>query len=377
VCLVTTNTIDFIISFFAISNMGAIAQPLNSAYKKAEFEWYLADTTPRMIIVDSTCIENMGIIEASDALNIPLYSYSCGGVTNDASLSVHLNSKCQMEKTEGAVKVAGEEDIALYLHTSGTTSAPKGVPLSHRNLIASIVNISGTYDLTEIDRTLIIMPLYHVHGLVAALLSTLGSGGTVILPEAGKFSASTFFRDANLHHPTWFTAVPTMHQIIYSTIEGHTDKSTHALGLRFVRSCSAPLHPSLLTKLEEVHLCPVLEAYAMTEAAHQMTSNPLPIRGEHKGGSVGRPQGGLQLRVFDDKGVSLPPGGVGSVYIKGRNVFSGYKNLSSDASFNKEGWFDTGDLGELDEDGYLYIRGRIKELINRGGEKLYVFNTQN
>jgi long-subunit acyl-CoA synthetase (AMP-forming) len=124
--------------------MGAIAQPLNSAYKKAEFEWYLADTTPRMIIVDSTCILNTGIIDASIALNIPLYLYSCYGVTNAAILSVHLRSNCQMEKTEGAVTAARDEDIALYLHTSGTTSAPKGVPLSHRNLIASIVNISGS-----------------------------------------------------------------------------------------------------------------------------------------------------------------------------------------------------------------------------------------
>jgi acyl-CoA synthetase (AMP-forming)/AMP-acid ligase II len=149
------------------------------------------------------------------------------------------------------------DDVALYLHTSGTTSAPKGVPLKHRNLIASVKNIIGTYDLCQGDRDIIVMPLFHVHGLVAGLMSSLAAGGTVILPEAGKFSASTFYRDALEHGITWYTAVPTIHQILLKTAEDSQGQIQYSkLGLRFIRSCSASLPPSLLAKIEEAFMAP-------------------------------------------------------------------------------------------------------------------------
>lgn len=193
ISLVTHNTVDFIVSFLAITNMGAIVQPLNSQYKREEFESYLADTMPKMIILDSTCIGNYGIIEASIALKIPLYTYFCGKPGDEASFSVHLSSIRRLKRTEHAsVKIVVETDIALYLHTSGTTSQPKGVPLSHKNLVSSIMNISKTYDLTENDRTIIIMPLFHVHGLVAALLTTFATGCRFIV--LCKPYATFFFR---------------------------------------------------------------------------------------------------------------------------------------------------------------------------------------
>ena len=254
-------------------------------------------------------------------------------------------------------------DIALVLHTSGTTGRPKAVPLTHRNLTRTMKNIVATYGLNKEDRSYLVMPLFHVHGLLAGFLAPLSSGGTVIVPL--KFSASIFWHDFVQYKANWYTAVPTIHQILLqSTLPNPVPD------IRFIRSCSSPLASNTFHALEKQFKAPVLEAYAMTEAAHQMTSNLLPP-GKRKPGSVGIGQG-VQVKILDGKGDEVSRGNEGEICIKGENVTKGYLNneAANKSSFTASGFFRTGDQGKLDEDGYVIITGRIKELINRGGEKI-------
>ena len=234
------------------------------------------------------------------------------------------------------------------------------VPLTHKNLCRTMVNIQNTYNLTCSDRTLLVMPLFHVHGLLAGFLAPLMSRGSVVVPA--RFSASEFWRDFVEVKANWFTAVPTIHQILLKN-----DLPCPMPPIRFVRSCSSPLSPTVHQLLETSFKAPVIEAYAMTEAAHQMTSNPLPP-GIRKAGSVGIAQG-VDLRIQDEAGDSLPCGKIGEVTVKGENTTPGY--LGDVASpYTATGFLRTGDQGYLDKDGYLFLTGRIKELINKGGEKI-------
>jgi acyl-CoA synthetase (AMP-forming)/AMP-acid ligase II len=225
-------------------------------------------------------------------------------------------------------------------------------------------NIKNTYDLTPSDRTLLVMPLFHVHGLLAAFLAPLASGGSVIVPQ--KFSASQFWRDFQTHKANWYTAVPTIHQILLKN-----PPPSPKPNIRFIRSCSSPLSPCVHEQLEKMFSAPVLEAYAMTEAAHQMTSNSLPEKGRRIPGSVGIGQG-VEVKILDQNGDELPAGKEGEICIRGENVTRGYLNneRANKESFTKGGFFRTGDQGKKDADGYVYITGRIKELINKGGEKI-------
>eukprot|EP00877_Chromochloris_zofingiensis_P007714 jgi/Chrzof1/3196/Cz12g15140.t1 len=261
-------------------------------------------------------------------------------------------------------------DVALFLHTSGTTSKPKGVPLTHANLCASLANIIKTYELSPQDRSYLVMPLFHVHGLMAGLLAPLAAGSAVILPAGGKFSAQVFWKDCCEHQATFYTAVPTIHQILLSrAAQDYPAQSPPPL--RFIRSCSSSLAAPTLHKLEATFGVPVLEAYAMTEAAHQMTSNPLPKHGIRKPGSVGQPQGSVQVAILNGHNIPLPPGVIGEVCIRGPNVTAGYlNNPKANEQAYAGGWFHTGDQGWLDEAGYVTLTGRLKELINRGGEKI-------
>jgi acyl-CoA synthetase (AMP-forming)/AMP-acid ligase II len=262
------------------------------------------------------------------------------------------------------VETAQPDDVALVLHTSGTTGRPKAVPLTHRNLTRTMKNIKETYQLGPKDRTLLVMPLFHVHGLLAGFLAPLASAGSVIVPS--KFSASEFWHDFNIHGANWYTAVPTIHQILLkSPLPSPKPK------IRFIRSCSSPLSPKTFHELEKMFDAPVLEAYAMTEAAHQMTSNPLPSVGKRQPGSVGIGQG-VEVRILDGAGKEVPQGNEGEICIRGENVTKGYINndAANASSFTTENFFRTGDQGKKDKDGYVFITGRIKELINKGGEKI-------
>ncbi|XP_065858253.1 probable CoA ligase CCL9 [Euphorbia lathyris] len=363
VALTFPNTVEFVAMFLAVIRCRATAAPLNAAYTAEEFEFYLSDSESKLLITSAEGVQSA--LSAALKLNIRHVSATIHLETNKVSLSP---SETEANLELLAELVNDSSDVALFLHTSGTTSRPKGVPLTQLNLASSVLNIKSVYRITESDSTVIVLPLFHVHGLLAGLLSSLVSGAAVALPSAGRFSASTFWQDMVTYNATWYTAVPTIHQII---LDRHVSKPEASYPkLRFIRSCSASLAPAILERLEETFGAPVLEAYAMTEASHLMTSNPLPEDGGHKSGSVGRPVG-QEMAILNENGVVQPAGVNGEVCIRGPNVTKGYKNNpEANKSAFQFGWFHTGDIGVFDSDGYLHLVGRIKELINRGGEKI-------
>jgi len=354
------NTVEYMVLFFAAADLAAIAAPLNPAYKSSEFDFYLRDTSAKLLVLPSA-----GSPEgerAAAAIGIPVCTAQLEG------LAVRLSPPTAAVSAAAQRGTPSSEDVALFLHTSGTTAKPKGVPLLHRNLVTSVKNIVGTYELAEADRCYLVMPLFHVHGLMSAFLSSLAAGGVVVVPAGGVFSARVFWSDVKAHACTWYTAVPTIHQILLARVA--ESKDHEGVPLRFIRSCSASLAPVVLERLEREFGAPVLEAYAMSEAAHQMTSNPLPKHGPRKAGTVGRGTN-VEIAILADDGRQLGPGEVGEVCIRGQNVMPGYHNnpKATEEAFAFD-WFHTGDQGFKDGDGYLTLTGRLKELINRGGEKI-------
>ena len=348
------NGIASILCFLAASEVGTAAS-LNPAYKEEEFRFYLEDTNARVLLLPPD-----GAEEARRA---------AGNSVQVVTVEMDANGIVTFNGGKGArvpVAPASVDDTALLLHTSGSTGRPKRVPLSHANLSLSAKNVARTYGLTGDDVTMCVMPLFHVHGLVASTLATLATGGTIIVPT--KFNPLSFWRIARDYGITWYSAVPTIHQLLLART-GSGGRPEGAEKLRFIRSCSAALPAQVMQDLENAFGAPVLEAYGMTEAAHQMTSNPLPPANRLPG-SVGQGTG-VRISIMDADGRHLPPGERGEVVIKGPNVVRGYENNpEANATSFVDGWFRTGDQGFLDEDGYLTLVARIKELIIRGGEKI-------
>jgi acyl-CoA synthetase (AMP-forming)/AMP-acid ligase II len=361
VSIALPNTYEFIVAFLASAWQRAIAAPLNSAYKQEEFEFYIDDLKSAVALVPQGSFDKDGdAVKAARKYQAAIAECYWNG--KEVVLDVKDEGKLK-GKGNQKVEQAQPDDIALVLHTSGTTGRPKAVPLTHKNLTKTMKNIKATYQLSPADRTLLVMPLFHVHGLLAGFLAPLYSGGSVIVPL--KFSASEFWDDFITHKANWYTAVPTIHQILLKNPPPTTKPN-----IRFIRSCSSPLSPTTFHQLEEQYDAPVLEAYAMTEAAHQMTSNPLPP-GKRQPGSVGIGQG-VEVAILDLDGKKVPQGSEAEICIRGENVTKGYLNNpeANKTSFTKDGFFRTGDQGKLDKDGYVIITGRIKELINKGGEKI-------
>jgi acyl-CoA synthetase (AMP-forming)/AMP-acid ligase II len=338
----------------------ATAAPLNPAYREEEFAFYLEDLEARLLIV-AEGVETPARAAAA-RLGIPLAELrrqsEAGGFTLIGADGTPL--------PEAEATPNGPEDEALVLHTSGTTSRPKIVPLTSRNICASAENIARTLKLAPGDRCLNIMPLFHIHGLIAAVLASVQAGAAISCTPG--FDALRFYGWLKETDPTWYTAVPTMHQAILARAPRNAEIIRGAR-LRFIRSSSASLPVPVFNALEETFGCPVIEAYGMTEAAHQMCSNLLPP-GKRKPGTVGVAQG-PEVELMDEEGNILPRGAVGEVVIRGENVTKGYRNNpKANAESFVNGWFRTGDQGQFDEEGFLTIRGRLKEIINRGGEKI-------
>ena len=357
VSIVLVNNLEFMVLFLAVARAGAVAAPLNPAYTVDEFKFFMEDADAQLAIVPPRA--HLGR-DAANELGIPVVEASLEGGS-----IVLSNGSGTLTKTVDA-PAPSPEDVALFLHTSGTTSRPKGVPLTHANLMKSISNIKNHYVLTPEDTSIIVMPLFHVHGLMGASLSTLNSGGSLVIPE--RFSASSFWGLQKNYSATWYSAVPTIHQILL--MRSDDDNAPHE-SFRFIRSCSSALAPAVFEKLEARFGAPVLEAYGMTEASHQMSSSPMPP-GKRIPGTVGQATG-VEIAIMDMEatGQIQKTGDIGEVVIKGENVMHGYNNNpEANAEAFVDGWFRTGDQGFLDADGYLSLTGRIKELINRGGEKI-------
>ncbi len=361
VAVVLPNGAEMATAFLAISSVCTCA-PLNPAYTVAEYKLSLEDLHVKALVMLPDC--DQPAHKAAASLAIPIINLEpdpeFAGVF---SLSSSLSSDASISEPV----LAAVEDVALVLQTSGTTSRPKIVPLTHQNIFHSVNNIVETYALTPADRCLNMMPLFHIHGLIAALSASLASGASVVCTPG--FLQERVMNWLYELSPSWYTAVPTMHQSILEQVRSQPEipRQVH---LRFIRSCSSALAPQVAMELEAVFKAPVLEAYGMTEATHQIASNPL-LPHPHKFGSVGLPTGTTQVSILDEKGKALSANAVGEICIRGENVMGGYENnpMANAANFT-EGWLRTGDRGYQDDEGYLFIQGRIKELINRGGEKI-------
>jgi acyl-CoA synthetase (AMP-forming)/AMP-acid ligase II len=363
VAIVLPNGPEMATAFLCVAS-AATSAPLNPAYKQDEFEFYLEDLKAKALIVEAG--SESPALRAAEKLGVavitltpePQAGAGAFRLSGDPVDAVGHAQRARLQPTEA-------HDVALILHTSGTTSRPKIVPLHHANIWTSAGNIATSLELSEADRALNVMPLFHIHGLIAGLSAPLSRGGAVFCTPG--FNALKFFAEMEEARPTWYTAVPTMHQTILTRAGRHKEIiANHPL--RFVRSSSSSLPPTVIGELEAAFKCPVIEAYGMTEATHQMASNPL--NGIRKPGSVGVPAG-PEIAIMDEAGQLLQRGETGEVVIRGENVTAAYENnpkANGEAFVN--GWFRTGDQGVIDADGYLTLTGRLKEIINRGGEKI-------
>ncbi|WP_455381603.1 AMP-binding protein [Salinispira pacifica] len=351
------------IIFLAVASCSVCA-PINPAFRGDELRRQVSNIGPRELI----CEGDDAAAEAA-ALGIPLARLRGRDPANECLFDLTP----ERSETEPVVGDPAPDDVALLLYTSGTTARPKEVPLTHRNLCVSAANVARSLALGPTDRCLNIMPLFHIHGIVAALLASLHSGGSVVCTSG--HNAPLVADWLSSRQATWFTAVPTMLQALLDHLS--TDRNTEPAraartsfgSLRLIRSCSAPLPPSVMKLVERRFGVPVVEAYGMTEAAHQIACNPLPPA-HRKPGSVGL-AAGPDVSILDESGHELPPGARGEIVVRGPNVTTGYSNNpeANDRAFTR-GWFRTGDEGYVDEEGYIFITGRIKEMINRGGEKI-------
>jgi acyl-CoA synthetase (AMP-forming)/AMP-acid ligase II/thioesterase domain-containing protein/acyl carrier protein len=356
VAVVLPAGLEMAMSFLAVAITAACA-PLNPALRAHEFDLCLSDLRPKALIVEAGVDSPVRSVAAKyGATVIELLSGREAGVS---LTSLEMSRERPRVFREGS-------DVAFLLPTSGTTSRPKLVPLTHANVCQSADNITTALGLTPEDRCLNFMPLFHGHGLIGSVLSSIWSGSSVVCGPA--FHASKFFQSLSEFRPTWYTAVPTMHAEILNHIK-HDSAVVRDHSLRFVRSCSASLSLRVMNELERSFDVPVIEAYGMTEASHQITSNPLPPR-KRKPGSAGLPFG-TSVAIMDEFGQLLGPGQTGEIVIRGRNVTAGYAGdpVVNGSAFAGN-WFRTGDVGLMDDEGYLFIKGRTKEIINRGGEKI-------
>jgi len=361
VAMVLRNGPENAAAFFSLA-AGAATAPLNPGYREDELDFYLGDLRPRALVLEAGVDSPARTVAAR--LDIPLIELHPEPARGAGSF--RLEPAAALRGKARSPGAGQPDDVALLLHTSGTTARPKLVPLTQSNLTASARNIATALSLTPADICLQIMPLFHIHGLIAGVLSSLSVGAQVFVPPG--FNALRFFHWMEEIHPTWTTGVPAMHKAVL----GRAERNKEILArrrLRLIRSSSASLRPRLMAELEAAFEAPVIEAYGMTEASHQMASNPLPPR-TRKPGTVGV-AAGPEIAIMDEAGTLLRAGEAGEIVVRGANVTRGYvDNPEANARSFTNGWFRTGDQGRIDDDGYVRIIGRIKEMINRGGEKV-------
>ncbi len=368
VAIVLPNGPEMASAFLTISSVATVA-PLNPGYRGGEFDFYLSDLRAKALVIGEGADSPARAVANERNLAIIELAFDRANPAGEFLLKPRAAIARGTIEPDGA----GPDDLAIVLHTSGTTSRPKIVPLSHRNVTASAINIRETLRLSRQDVCLNVMPLFHIHGLVGAVLSSVAAGASITCPPS--FDALKFFHWFAEANPTWYTAVPTMHQAILSRAARNA-ASIAAGRLRLIRTASSPLPEGVMRELEKTFGVPVIESYGMTEAAHQIASNPLPPR-KRIAGSVGL-AAGPEIAIMNDAGDLLRANEIGEVVIRGRNVTAGYENNpEANAKAWTNGWFRTGDQGYLDKAQYLRLTGRLKELINRGGEKVSPIEVEN
>lgn len=354
--LLFNNNIEYVITFLAVTRLCPV-MPINPLLPVDQIQDVVQALSPVAVIHDT--VNSDKAHHLAQKIGTKCYEINLDAVLKKSE--AHINS--QQTKV---YSYPGESDVALILHTSGTTAKPKCIQLTYNNLQKSIENVIKTLALSSRDRNLNMMPLFHIHGIVASMLSTLTSGGTLILKEIDYTNFAQYLVDDK---PTWYTAVPTIHHKIYQSLSTQPVNES-ARSLRFIRSCSSPLSEGLHQNLQTLLNIPVVQAYGMTEAAHQVSTNPLSIP-DIKVNSVGKINGAVSVVIVGDDSQILANNEVGEVCIQGQNVFQGYLN---NPQANKDSFIDdyfrTGDLGYIDTDGYLFLTGRKKEIINKGGFKI-------
>jgi oxalate---CoA ligase len=363
VAIVLPNGLEMAVAFLAVTAV-ATAVPLNPESQVAEFGSAMADLRVRALLTQAGS-SSPAIVVARER-GLPIFSLTSPsearlGVTQADGEVLETGAQRRLGRL---VEGPTEADVALVLQTSGTTARPKIVPLTHRNLCASARDISNSRLLGAADCCLNLVPLFHVYGLIS-MLSALTAGASFVC--APGCDPRRFFEWLDHYRPTYYTAVPTMHQAILAEAPSHLEILERST-LRFVPSSGAPLPPPVLTELESTFSAPVLESYGMSETC-LLTTNRMPPY-PRKPGSVG-PSAGPEVAVADELGRLLPPGATGEVVVRGPNVMGCYEeNPAANQAAFVDGWFRTGDQGYLDEDGYLFLTGRLKEMINRGGENV-------
>ena len=365
VALRAASNVEFVVGLLAASRAELVVVPLDPALPVSEQRARSEAAGARVLLVDGSASEG-----ADDNGEPTLRRWPIAVTAREDTAEVTLDSATAPKRVVSTPEGLRDDD-AMIMFTGGTTGMPKMVPWTHGNIASSVRAVIAGYRLGPHDATVAVMPLYHGHGLLAALLSTLASAGTVLLPARGRFSAHTFWDDIDAVEATWYTAVPTIHQILLE--RAGTDRSGNKrAALRFIRSCSAPLTPETAQALQEEFSAPVVCAFGMTEATHQVATtgmgkieNPAETTG-----LVGR-SSGPEIRISGSDGQSVAAQTVGEVWLRGPTVVRGYLGDPAITAANfTDGWLRTGDLGSLSAAGDLTIRGRIKELINRGGEKI-------
>lgn len=362
VALRSASNAEFVVGLLAASRADLVAVPLDPALPVGEQRTRSEAVGARAVLVDGDAPDDHG----EQAL--PWWPFAVTVGATEGAPTVRLTATTTAAQSFSTPQGLRDDD-AMIMFTGGTTGTPKMVPWTRGNVAASVRAIIAGYGLGPRDATVAVMPLYHGHGLLAALLATLVSGGVVLLPARGRFSAHTFWDDIDAVGATWYTAVPTIHQIL---LERANNVRPGNAALRFIRSCSAPLTAEAAQELQDAFGAPVVCAFGMTEATHQVATTEIG-HAENPGataGLVGRSTG-PEIRIVGPDGRPVPAGEVGEVWLQGPTVVRGYLGDPAITAANfTDGWLRTGDLGTLSATGELIIRGRIKELINRGGEKI-------
>jgi acyl-CoA synthetase (AMP-forming)/AMP-acid ligase II len=363
-----SSSAEFVVGLLAASRAGLVVVPLNPALPVTEHRARVAAAGARVVLVDDDTPRKTAETREIEEPTLPCWPISVT-LSTDA-IAAHIDTAAA-PSAASPTPDGLQPDDALIMFTGGTTGSPKMVPWTHDNIASSVHDVIATYGLGPHDATVAVMPLFHGHGLIAALLSSLASGGTVLLPARGRFSAHTFADDLHAVGATWFTAVPTIHQILLerAAIDQPDSPFHEHAQLRFIRSCSAALSPETAQALRTEFAAPVRSAYGMTESTHQVTSTS-ENQDQLASGLVGR-SSGAQIQIVGDDSRPRPPDAVGEIWVRGRTVVRGYlDDPAATARTFAHGWLHTGDLGSLSAEGELTLHGRIKELINRGGEKI-------
>ena len=338
VAIALPNRVELVVSLFAAWRLGAAATPVNPALTRAEMQYQVDDAAAKVVI--------------GEGLELDAPTVEVGALAEEPS--VHA----------GPVDVRPDA-LALLIYTSGTTGKPKGVMLDHANIAAMCDMTRVALGITAADHSLLILPLFHVNGIVVGTLTPLLAGGRVTV--AGRFSPKAFFGLVERIRPTYFSAVPAIYALLTSLPEAGTADTS---SLRLVVCGAAPMPAELIARVERTLGVVLVEGYGLSEGSCASTINP--YDGVRKPGTVGLPLAGQDVRVVDDRGRPLPQGERGEVVIRGANVMRGYLNRPEDtAKAIVDGWLHTGDVGIFDEDGYLRIVDRIKDMIIRGGENIY------